>query len=96
MRPVASTAVASMHSMPAPDNASVPRCTTCHSLALPSSEEYWHIGDTTTRLGRVTPRSVIGENSMLMGISESEGGLGGCRSSAHIGSGAIQYGRETR
>src|ERR1700687_4620217 len=56
MRPMASTAVASMHSMPAPDSASVPRCTMCHSLALPSREEYWHIGETTTRLGRGTPR----------------------------------------
>ena len=27
----------------------------CQSLAAPSSAEYWHIGDTTTRLGSVTP-----------------------------------------
>src|SRR5204863_1913303 len=67
MRPTGSTDVASMHSMAAPDSASEPRCTMCHSLAWPCSEEYWHIGETTTRLGRVTLRSVIGENSMLMG-----------------------------
>jgi hypothetical protein len=34
-------------------------------LAEPLSELYWHIGDTTTRLGSVSPRSVIGENRAL-------------------------------
>ena len=27
--------------------------------------EYWHIGETTTRLGSSTPRIVIGEKSFL-------------------------------
>jgi hypothetical protein len=28
-------------------------------------ELYWHIGDTTTRFGKVRPRRVIGENRTL-------------------------------
>jgi uncharacterized protein affecting Mg2+/Co2+ transport len=35
-------------------------------LAEPLLELYWHIGDTTTRLGRVSPRNVIGENRTLV------------------------------
>ena len=38
----------------------------CHAVASPRSAEYWHIGDTTMRLGSVTPRSVAGENNALM------------------------------
>ncbi len=60
IRPSAVTAVASRHSSPAPDSASEPRCATCQSVALPSTAEYWHIGDTMMRLGSVRPRSVIG------------------------------------
>ena len=33
---------------------------------MPSSEEYWHIGETKTRLGKVTERSVNGEKSRDM------------------------------
>src|SRR3954470_10749524 len=81
MRPMGSTAVASLHSIPAPDSASEPRWTMCHSLAWPSCEEYWHIGDTTIRLERVTPRSVMGENRTLMGAFRNVRG----RSAQHRG-----------
>ncbi len=63
-----STAVASIHSRLAPDSAMVPRCTMCHSVAQPSTAEYWHIGDTTMRFGKVRPRRVNGENRALLGI----------------------------
>jgi hypothetical protein len=32
---------------------------------------YWHIGETTTRLGSVKPRIVIGENNTLVIYSNS-------------------------
>ena len=47
---------------PAPPTARLPRCTRCQSFTVPSFAEYMHIGDTTTRLGMVRPRSVIGAN----------------------------------
>jgi len=47
---------------PAPPTAREPRCTRCQSVALPSSELYWHIGDTPMRFRMVTPRSVNGSN----------------------------------
>jgi hypothetical protein len=33
----------------------------------PSSAEYWHIGDTMTRLVKLSSRNWIGEKSLLMG-----------------------------
>ena len=60
MRPRASTAVASMQTSPAPPTARLPRCTRCQSLANPSSEEYWHIGETAIRLRKVTSRMASG------------------------------------
>src|SRR3979409_314625 len=66
MRPLASTAVASMQNTPAPDSARELICVKCQSLASPSTEEYWHIGATMMRLGSVRPRSVTGENKALM------------------------------
>ena len=66
MRPAGSTAVASMHSMPAPDSARLPRWIMCQAVAAPSSAEYWHIGETTMRLGSVRPRSANGLNRVLM------------------------------
>ena len=41
-------------SMPLPLTARLPRCIRCQSWAQPSTAEYWHIGDTTTRFGSVT------------------------------------------
>ena len=66
MRPSGDTPDASTHTMPAPPMARLPRCTWCHSFGMPLSEEYWHIGETKTRLGNVTERSVSGVNSFDM------------------------------
>ncbi len=53
MRPTRSTAVASITTSPAPVMASCIRCCRCQSPAVPSSAEYWHMGETATRLGSV-------------------------------------------
>src|SRR3954454_13052043 len=66
MRPIASTAVASMQNIAAPDSASELIWVKCQSLASPFSAEYWHIGATMMRLGSARPRSLIGENRALM------------------------------
>ena len=66
MRPIASTAVASMQNIAAPDNASVLMCVKCQSLASPFRAEYWHIGATMMRFEGSRPRSLIGENRTLM------------------------------
>src|SRR6267154_244197 len=67
MRPIASTWVASMQNIEAPDSASVLMCVKCQSLASPFTAEYWHIGATMMRFGSARPRSFIGENRALMG-----------------------------
>ena len=67
MRPIASTAVASMQNIAAPDSARLLIWVKCQSLASPSTAEYWHIGATMMRLASVRPRSVIGENKALIG-----------------------------
>src|SRR4051812_28966840 len=66
MRPMASTAVASMQNIAAPDCARLPICTKCQSLASPFTAEYWHIGATMMRLESARPRRVIGENRALI------------------------------
>src|SRR3546814_14829487 len=63
-----------------------PRWARCQSVALPFSALYSHIGETTMRLGKVRPRSEIGEKSWLVmtarrlwmdrGTSPSYGGKG--------------------
>ncbi len=73
MRPIASTAVASMQNIAAPDSASVLMWVKCQSLASPFSAEYWHIGATMMRFSSARPRRLIGENRALMGISGWEG-----------------------
>src|SRR5271170_1034433 len=65
IRPSRSTWVASRTTRPAPEFASMPRWVMCHSLATPSSAEYWHIGATTMRFGKVRSASFIGENKTL-------------------------------
>src|SRR5499427_5576634 len=65
IRPCGLTSVISVITSPAAPSDILPRCIRCQSLAEPLSELYWHIGDTTTRLGRVRPRMVIGENKTL-------------------------------
>src|SRR5258708_35896725 len=66
IRAIASTCVASMQNIAAPDSASELICVKCQSLASPSRAEYWHIGATMMRLGSARPRSFIGENRALM------------------------------
>src|SRR5262245_59810953 len=55
----------------------------CQSVAVPSSAEYWHIGDTMIRLGSVRPRKrnvgdVMGDLSsrrgMIQGMEDMTGG----------------------
>ena len=78
MRPSRVTPVASMIISPAPEQARLPRCTVCQSLKAPSAALYWHMGDTTMRLGRVIPPNWMGvkslaviRSSLLSGIWES-------------------------
>ena len=54
---------------PKPPVARAPRCTRCQSFGTPSTEEYWHIGASQTRLRAVSDRSVIGSNSFDTGSS---------------------------
>src|SRR6516225_114928 len=65
MRPCGLTLVISHITSPAAPNDRLPRCIRCQSLAEPLLELYWHIGDTTMRLGNVNPRRMIGENRTL-------------------------------
>src|SRR5204863_2811642 len=74
MRPSRVTCVASRMSRPAPEYARWPRCTRCQSFMLPSSAEYWHIGETTMRLGSVMPPSWIGVKSLGCGNLDSSFG----------------------
>src|SRR5450432_3339843 len=62
IRPFAETAVASAMTSPAPPTAREPRCTRCQSVATPSLDEYWHMGETPMRLRNVTDLMVSGEN----------------------------------
>ena len=57
MRPSGETAVASTITRPAPPTARLPRCTMCQSVGRPLSLEYWHMGETKTRLEIVSSRS---------------------------------------
>ena len=70
MRPMASTAVASMQNIAAPDSARELIWVKCQSVAEPSTAEYWHIGATMMRLASFRSRNWIGEKSVLMRISE--------------------------
>ena len=60
IRPSRTTAVASVKTSDAPPTARLPRCTSCQLFGIPSSEEYWHIGETTIRFRSVTERCVNG------------------------------------
>ena len=57
MRPSGTTADASTITSPAPPCARLPRCTRCQSVANPSCDEYWHIGETPIRFLNVIERS---------------------------------------
>src|SRR5271169_3322755 len=65
IRPCGLMSVISHITSPPQPSDILPRCIRCQLFAEPLSELYWHIGDTTTRLGSVRPRSVIGENRTL-------------------------------
>src|SRR5437867_5800604 len=71
MRPSRVTWVASTISSPAPEYARWPRWMRCQSFMQPSSAEYWHIGETTMRLGSVTPPSWMGVKSLGGGNRDS-------------------------
>src|SRR5690242_5097339 len=76
MRPIASTPVASMQNIAAPDSASELIWVKCQSVADPSTAEYWHIGATMMRLASFRSRNWIGENSVLMQDYRREGKAG--------------------
>src|SRR5258706_14337033 len=76
MRASGVTPVASTIIMPAPEHAYWPRCIRCQSVMRPACAEYWHIGDTTMRLGRRTPPSSIGVNSFGFKAGLLSGGGG--------------------
>ena len=69
MRPRASTAAASVITRPAPPTARLPWWTRCQSVANPSTEEYWHIGETAMRLRKVTSRTVSGVNRFVPAVA---------------------------
>jgi hypothetical protein len=62
MRPTRLTIVISVITRPAAPIEKLPRCWMCQSVADPSSDAYWHIGETTMRFASVNPRMVKGEN----------------------------------
>src|ERR1700732_2737787 len=64
MRPSGETPAASVKTREAPPTARLPKCTRCQSFAKPSVLEYWHMGETTIRLRRVSSRMVSSSNSM--------------------------------
>src|SRR5579862_7886361 len=65
MRPCGFTSVISVITRPAAPSDILPSHIKCQSLAEPLLELYWHIGETTTRFGNVSPRIVSGENRTL-------------------------------
>jgi hypothetical protein len=65
IRPSRVTAEASVNTSAAPPTARLPRWAWCHSFGMPSTDEYWHIGDTTTLLRSVTERCVSGSKSAI-------------------------------
>ena len=63
IRPSRLTSVISVITSPAPPIARLPRWTRCQSLGRPSSARYWHIEETTIRLGSTRSRSLYAVNS---------------------------------
>src|SRR4051812_5400448 len=64
--PSGDTAVASCIISPAPPTALLPKCTRCQSVAKPSSDEYWHMGETVILFLNVTPLIFNGDNRIDM------------------------------
>jgi hypothetical protein len=71
MRPSGVTAVASTITSPQPPAARLPKCTKCQSFGMPSTAEYWHIGDIAIRFRSVTPRIDSGLSKSISGTSRS-------------------------
>ena len=71
MRASAETQTISVKIRPAPPVARLPRCTRCQSVGMPSTAEYWSIGETTTRFSSVMPRSRNGWNIGTAGLTTS-------------------------
>src|SRR6185369_12968673 len=69
MRPSGETAVASTITSPAPPTARLPRCTRCQSVGIPSTLEYWHIGETHSLLLNSTLRKTKCSNNLLIKLS---------------------------
>src|SRR5271170_8076322 len=65
MRPSGEMAQASVKIRAAPPTARLPRWTRCQSLAKPSLLEYWHMGETTMRLRRMTSRICNSSNRFM-------------------------------
>ncbi|MFC5122727.1 hypothetical protein ACFPRL_04530 [Pseudoclavibacter helvolus] len=49
---------------PKPPLALAPKCTRCQSPGTPSTAEYWHMGESQSRLSIVSPRAVNGVKSV--------------------------------
>ena len=62
MRPSRETSVISAMTSPAPPAARAARCVRWKSFGVPSTAEYMHIGETTTRFGSTRSRSLSGVN----------------------------------
>src|SRR4051794_11026852 len=77
MRPSRVTPVASTKPSASPPAAKRAWCWWCQSWTAPSTAEYWHIGESTTRLRSVRPRRVSGVNSAGIGMPGPIGLLGG-------------------
>src|SRR5579871_884757 len=76
IRPSGVTAAASVNTSPAPPVARAARCAKCQSFANPSTEEYWHIGETPIRLAKSTSRIRSLLNKCGMGQESQVEGLG--------------------
>ena len=84
MRPSRLTSVISVMTSPAPPTARLPRWTRCQSSGVPSSAEYWHMGETTTRFCSTSSRRRKGVN---MGGGAGAGARG-ARDAALLGGAA--------
>ena len=67
LRPRGATQSTSVKTQPARATAYFARCWKCQSFAIPSRARYISMGETTTRLGKRTPRSSNGEKSADVG-----------------------------
>src|ERR1700687_4542836 len=71
IRPSGLTAEASTTTSPAPPTPRLPRGTRCQSFGIPSSLEYWHIGETKIRFRNLTLRRMSGLKSSAKGYLQA-------------------------